>query len=203
MYNIIGDIAGRFNELMVLINSMPSDSKFIFVGDLVDRGPDSKKVIEWCINNPQNIYIKGNHEDMMVRAFNGDLLSEEDHLYNGGKETLKSYGIKSVLEYPIEHIDWMDKLPLFFQDEGIFVSHAPWLWYKDLGELGVASFDVLWNRQDPVKRPGVFQIFGHNYEVKTYGNWAMCIDDTKHKQLLGMNWPSKKIYKVDYEVRSS
>ena len=65
-YNIIGDIAGRFDELMLLLAKMPEADKVILVGDMVDRGPKSKEVIEWAMNNPNVIAIKGNHEDMMV-----------------------------------------------------------------------------------------------------------------------------------------
>ena len=57
-YNIIGDIAGRFDELMLLLAKMPESDKVILLGDMVDRGSQSKQVIEWAMTNPNVIAIK-------------------------------------------------------------------------------------------------------------------------------------------------
>src|ERR1035437_3790153 len=117
-YNIISDIAGRYNELQKLISIMPPAEKIILVGDLMDRGPDSKKVIEWAMTTPNVITLKGNHEAMMVEAAEGNTM---DHLYNGGKATLESYGATHPWDYPEKHINWIRQLPLSFQDEGLFI----------------------------------------------------------------------------------
>lgn len=193
MYNIIGDIAGRYTELLALVNKMPKN-KIILVGDLVDRGPDSRKVIEWAMNNPNVLTLKGNHEDMMVDAFNGNL---GDHVYNGGKQTLASYSINHPSEYPEGHIEWLRTRPVFFEDDGLFVSHAPWLATCDLGEV-YFQFAQLWNREPPVRRPGVFQVFGHNHIMQKYDDYAICIDDCGHRVLTGLVWPTLEIYQEEY-----
>ena len=196
-YNIIADVAGRYNELMKLVEIMPTCDKIILVGDLVDRGPDSKKVVEWAMTTPNVITLKGNHEDMMIAAHNPMCrFDDEDHLNNGGEVTLKSYGVTKPTEYPKEHIEWMINLPLFFKDEGLFVSHAPWI--GPLEDNGWGK-EYLWNRLKPNEVEGVYQIFGHNSRVRQYGNYAMCIDNCGDKELMGLTWPDKKVFAVKYE----
>ena len=65
MVNIISDIAGNYKTLMALLEKMPQDEEIISVGDMVDRGPRSKEVIEFFMNNENATAIMGNHEHMM------------------------------------------------------------------------------------------------------------------------------------------
>lgn len=202
MYNIIADIAGRYNELMKLVELMPKDNKIILVGDLVDRGPDSRKVVEWAMNTPNVITIKGNHEDMMIEAYEIKL-SGLDHHYNGGQATMKSYGVSSPSEYPEEHIAWMKNLPVFIMEKGLFVSHAPWIREHELGEI-YSEFYTLWNRCYPGYHEGVYQIHGHNTLSQIYINdvgvdYARCIDNSGNKVLTGFSWPERHVYEVEYE----
>ncbi len=194
MYNIIADIAGRYNELMALVEKMPK-GKIILVGDLVDRGPDSMKVVQWAMTTPDVITLKGNHEQMMIDAYDGDTW---DHYSNGARQTLASYGVTNAADYPEHHIEWMRKLPMFFQTDGLFVSHCPWLGLSKLGEVRWEHLQ-LWNREPPKKREGVFQVFGHNHRFEQYGDWAVCLDNCAKQVLTGMSYPDKKVYEVAYE----
>jgi serine/threonine protein phosphatase 1 len=102
----IGDIHGRFDLLEPLIsaitidlgNARPERTVEIFVGDYVDRGPQSREVIEWLTTTPpltdERICLLGNHEEWLLRALD-DVSAMPDWLFNGGGETLKSYGVKS------------------------------------------------------------------------------------------------------------
>ena len=64
MTYIIGDVHGNFQTLKALISKLPKNSEIIFVGDLVDRGLNSKEVIEFIrINNYK--CVLGNHEKLM------------------------------------------------------------------------------------------------------------------------------------------
>ena len=187
-YNIISDIAGRYDELIDLLAIMPPCDKIILVGDLIDRGPKSKEVVELAMSMPNAITVKGNHELMMVEAAEGNTM---DHLYNGGKATLKSYGITNAYKYPKSHIDWMRNLLLKFEAPGLLVTHAP---YKpDLNE-----FDTVWNREEPEEIEGVFQIYGHNSNMTKHGDWGMCIDACFDKVLTGITFPNKEIFQVPY-----
>ena len=195
-YNIIADIAGRFDELQELLKLMPPAEKVILVGDLMDRGPKSKDVIKWAMNTANVITLLGNHELMMIEASEGD---PTDHLWNGGKQTLKSYRVKHPSEYLKSHINWMSKLPLYFRDEGLLVSHAPWYGELPTVQSKLDPFHVTWNREEPEKIEGVFQIHGHNSKMKKYGDWGMCIDDCFNNRLCGITWPNKEIFQVNYK----
>lgn len=100
----IGDIHGRLDLLDQLLQMIILDSsvksaahtQLIFLGDYIDRGPDSAMVIDRLIRGLpgqfQHICLRGNHEDMLLRsASNAADLSM--WLRNGGRETLESYGI--------------------------------------------------------------------------------------------------------------
>ena len=73
----IGDIHGCYRSLAALesfANFMPDD-RIITLGDYVDRGPDSKSVIEWLIERDANanlIGLRGNHELMMLAAMQSE-----------------------------------------------------------------------------------------------------------------------------------
>jgi serine/threonine protein phosphatase 1 len=93
---VIGDVHGclfELKEVLARTDSMiKEDDEYVFLGDYIDRGPDSKGVIDLLIERSKthpikHTFITGNHEEMML---------EEEHYWaiNGGIETLKSYGIE-------------------------------------------------------------------------------------------------------------
>ncbi|PTQ13571.1 metallophosphoesterase [Sphingomonas oleivorans] len=101
----IGDIHGRrdlLDSLIAMIDEddhrrRPAKTMLIFLGDVVDRGPDSRGVIERLItlgDSPQQtLFLMGNHEEMLLLAHDGDprVASQLDHI--GGRQTLASYGV--------------------------------------------------------------------------------------------------------------
>jgi serine/threonine protein phosphatase 1 len=101
----IGDIHGRLDLLVQLLDLIGTDHRsrppaktyLIFLGDLVDRGPDSKGVLDQLIKNPpqfgQTIFLKGNHEEFFLGALGGDLNMLQSWLAYGGAECVESYGI--------------------------------------------------------------------------------------------------------------
>ena len=238
--NIIADIAGRFDELMALMNKMPEDA-FVFVGDIIDRGKKSKEVIEWCIAHPEVTVLKGNHEHMMLDfcgVYGGKYPNMAFYEYgiwewNGGEETIQSYLTEHKLLYrnisyedimkviPKEHIKWMENLPLYHEDEKIFVSHAPLMgfgtWENNIKraiepEDLSRSSSIIWNRTRPSQHEK-FQIFGHNAseEVVWYDRdfnnfanpnkikpWAICIDTSLGNKLTGINTETMELFEQDY-----
>lgn len=107
---VIGDIHGCLNELIRLLalvdNTIEKDDQIVFIGDYIDRGPDSKGVIDLLIERNRShpnkhIFLRGNHEDMMMTG---------EHYWglNGGIETLQSYGL-TVAEYGMG--DWLAQIP--------------------------------------------------------------------------------------------
>lgn len=95
---VVGDIHGCLDMLKRLIDSIkwsPSTDRLIFIGDYIDRGKDSKGVVDFVLElrecSPLIQCLIGNHEQMFL-----DYLSAIDYqsfLINGGLSTLKSYGM--------------------------------------------------------------------------------------------------------------
>ncbi len=129
----IGDIHGCLDQLRRLVElceqeAGPQRSKFIFLGDYIDRGPDSRGVIEFLINfqkwSPnQIICLRGNHEQLLLDAIEGED-AEINWLSNGGQATLRSYGVSRAKDLPIFHLDWIRSLSFFHDDGRRFFVHA-------------------------------------------------------------------------------
>lgn len=121
---IIGDVHGHYLGLNTLLESLsPGQADEIyFLGDLVDRGPNSSSVVE-LVKNQGYYCILGNHEDMMLRALAN--VSDQSNLLAwsscGGEETLSSYRSNTQLE---EHLAWMANLPLYLDLGDIWLVHA-------------------------------------------------------------------------------
>ncbi len=102
---VVGDIHGCAAELKTLLThlekkeALSADDLLVFVGDYIDRGPDSKGVIDALIKVkkkfPETVFLAGNHELMMFAAManpiNLDVL--DNWVKNGGIQTLKSFGV--------------------------------------------------------------------------------------------------------------
>jgi serine/threonine protein phosphatase 1 len=102
----IGDIHGRLDLLDALLASIAGDdaargngveTHHIFLGDLIDRGPDSRGVVERLLafskSGAKARFLMGNHEQVFLRALEGDKRSLRFLDRIGGRETLNSYGI--------------------------------------------------------------------------------------------------------------
>ncbi len=104
---VIGDIHGCLNLLDELLDKIhadierrgPVETLMVFVGDLVDRGPDSARVIErlrtYRHPNVRPIFLLGNHEEVMLRILDGDASLIPSWLKFGGAQCLQSYGLAS------------------------------------------------------------------------------------------------------------
>jgi serine/threonine protein phosphatase 1 len=130
----IGDIHGRADLLIALLEAIRlahpvhSAGKLIFLGDLVDRGPDSAKTIA-IVRALQNATrqgvvecLRGNHEQMMIDWFrSGDDL----WLTNGGLATIESFGLLHGNDAALaEAVAWMEALPTWREDEAHIYVHA-------------------------------------------------------------------------------
>jgi serine/threonine protein phosphatase 1 len=101
----VGDVHGRADLLEALLAKIDADeaergaaqTQIIFLGDLVDRGPDSKRVLDLVVELERSgravRVLRGNHDDVFLRATKGDARATR-HLHKmGGRPTLVSYGI--------------------------------------------------------------------------------------------------------------
>jgi serine/threonine protein phosphatase 1 len=122
---VIGDVHGHYDALSGLLEhiSPDKDDEVYFLGDLIDRGPQSAQVVEFVMKNNYNC-IQGNHEIMLIDALGGEQVNHrmlQGWLQNGGNSTVISYGQKMP---SIEHIEWIKTLPLYFDLDDYWLVHA-------------------------------------------------------------------------------
>ena len=126
----IGDIHGCFRSLVTLEKLVPFESgdRIITLGDYVDRGPDSRAVLDWIITNRAKynlVAIRGNHELMMYAAAASPRHYSE-WIAAGGEKTLASYSKRADLDdVPQSHWDFLkhDCRP-YFETKTHFFVHA-------------------------------------------------------------------------------
>ncbi len=126
---VIGDIHGCAKALRTLLEEISpnSDDKLIFLGDYIDRGPDSQDVVEQIIRlREQNaccvVTLRGNHE-VMLQGVVMHAMDDRTWLTNGGNTTVASYG-GSLSRIPESHMDfYRGLLPHYELEKSIFV-HA-------------------------------------------------------------------------------
>lgn len=95
----VGDIHGRadlLEKLLNHVNAVHEDARVVFLGDVIDRGPDSKDCLDMVASelarNPASRLIMGNHEDLMLRFVDGGSERSKSWCWNGGLSTVASYG---------------------------------------------------------------------------------------------------------------
>jgi serine/threonine protein phosphatase 1 len=117
----VGDIHGRLDLLEELIGRIeedeaerPSaDTTLIFLGDLVNRGPDSCGVVERLLRlsreRPGTRFLKGNHEQVLLRAVTGDPKAVRFLVRIGGRATLLSYGIPEAEYDQLDYVELTER----------------------------------------------------------------------------------------------
>jgi serine/threonine protein phosphatase 1 len=222
---IFGDVHGCFDTLMALLDTVkkehPND-QIVFVGDLIDRGPKSKEVVEFVKSNKFPC-VMGNHEHMMLYHYDRNRCYDYSlvWLQNGGDEALKSYdGVVSK-----DHLNWIEKLPLYLEfdetnekGESLFISHSAVMPYGPLAEYDLDRMadlekcpinnSIIWFRGKPAKLKDKFHVFGHtpvrNPDIGDYfanidtGCVYSLISRIEQKRpLTALHFPSMKIYQQE------
>lgn len=130
---MIGDIHGchqALKELWQKISPVAADDTVVFLGDYIDRGPDSRQVVDEILtirkHLPRVITLLGNHEQMLLNFLEGR--GDSPFIVVGGAQTLASYGIDpGSNEYPAlprEHEDFFRHLLPFWQNQEAIYVHA-------------------------------------------------------------------------------
>ncbi|MBB4824338.1 serine/threonine protein phosphatase 1 [Sporosarcina luteola] len=144
---VISDIHGEitaFTQLLKQIDYQPGIDRLILLGDYIDRGENSKAVLDqvMLLHEQGATVLKGNHEDMMIKAFTSGEERPWRHWVdrNGGKETLRSYGFTEEqymvsLDVPFErphllsdalekHIEFICSLEVYKEQDNFLFVHA-------------------------------------------------------------------------------
>lgn len=135
----IADLHGRLDLLIRAIRQIVrhalrhgiQSAVLVVLGDATDRGPESAAIIAWLLEATKDdgpvriIYVKGNHDDMMVQCVRGKKRLDW-WLGNGGFATIASYGGqgRDISVIPEEHIEFLDRRPLYYADEHRVFVHA-------------------------------------------------------------------------------
>jgi serine/threonine protein phosphatase 1 len=181
----IGDIHGCSTALESLLNAVgPKDGDlFVPLGDYVDRGPNSKRVIEMLIELSKSHHVEpifGNHEQMMMSVIEGKS-PPHDWLRYGGVDTLDSYGFSGDLNVvPVEHVEFLRSCHDFFVTDKHFFVHANYVHNVPLEELD--ELTIRWRSLDDMPGPhvnGKIAVVGHTPdktgEILDVG-YLKCID---------------------------
>lgn len=121
---VITDIHGRLTELKSLLAQIPANARMVFLGDYVDRGSESRGVVELvrALQGRGAVCLRGNHEDMLCAS------DPHPWLANGGASTVLSYKhpLTGALDgEALQHdMDWFMGLPRVHEDEKRVYVHA-------------------------------------------------------------------------------
>ncbi len=188
----IGDIHGQITMLRAMMEQLRArplrdEDTLVFIGDYVDRGEDTRSVIETLIalhdEHPHTVFLRGNHEQLMLDAYNsapsepapqeGYLLHSMETLHwlqNGGADTLNSYGVDDFLNWhekiPRAHWDFIRSTQLEYITERYYFVHAGLLPPGRTWEGAEYGLDPrLWIREPFLSYRQTFQgrivVFGH------------------------------------------
>lgn len=207
----IGDIHGCLTALKTLFKNLRinENDHVVFLGDYVDRGPDSKGVIDWLIENGKKhhfTFLKGNHEIMMLESRKSrETLTS--WLGFGGHETLLSYGINNDSQWqdliPAAHWEFLKNCKHYFEIESYIFVHGGlelgkplhqqsdhYLFWKKFvtPELYIEDRTVICGHTS--RKNGEVADFGHTICIDTYaygGKWLTCLNAETNEILQANN----------------
>lgn len=179
---VIPDVHGCLHTLQSLVQEYvrPSaDDTLIFLGDMIDRGPDSRGVLDYIMHLQKEVChvtaLMGNHEDSMLRVVKEAgqrtsiqrLLGRKDPflrewLAYGGSTTFKSFGTNNPLLIPDKYLEWIGELPYYLELENFLLVHAGFNFEKT--DLFADRRAMLWARDytiKPEKLKGKRILHGH------------------------------------------
>lgn len=210
-YLIIGDVHGRYNEMMALFEAAPKDRQIIFIGDYIDRGPDSSRVVSFVKKQIElgAIALRGNHEDMILKAYGSDEINETyagQHFMNGGVSTIASFlGNENSYNYKLFHqyvqdnlLDFIKGLKITFHTEDFLCVHAGV--YPRLPLEEQRRDDIIWIRDAFLSAPAEdfygypLIIHGHSHEEVLKHEHR--INTYQHGFVTGLLMPEREILQI-------
>jgi serine/threonine protein phosphatase 1 len=170
----IGDIHGCPDELHAVLRAADpcASDTVVFMGDYIDRGPASREVIDQLLEFSQGehrtVFLKGNHEDMMLSFLGLPGRYGDSFLINGGFATLQSYGLTEAdledahARLPATHLDFLSRLSTSYRHDPFLFVHAGISPLRSLADQDPE--DLMWIRQEFILNPHTLDLtvlFGH------------------------------------------
>ena len=168
----IGDVHGQIGKLELLLGHCERRcaghaTRLLFIGDYVDRGPDSRAVVELLRDLQRSrpgevVCLRGNHEAVVLAAASDRLHTLPGDVdmelwlgpSGGGLQTLASYGISHASQLPADHLQWMASLLLSHDDGLRYFAHAGV--HPDRPLSKQVEDDLLWIREPFLSHEGSF-----------------------------------------------
>ncbi len=208
---VVGDIHGCNLELQSMLTFLEGTQKIgaedlvVFIGDYIDRGPDSNGVVASLISfqkrHPQTIFLRGNHEDMFLEFLGFEGTEGMAYLKNGGAQCLQSYGLsgeatseEALASMPRDHLSFLLNTERYVIADKYIYVHAGLDPLRDLRTQLDSS--LFWIRDEFITNIHKFEktvVFGHTpyrdvlfhlpYKIGidtglVYGNKLTCLELT-------------------------
>ena len=200
---VVGDIHGCYDDFMKLLNNkeIKTEDTIILIGDIVDRGPDSYKMIKWAMNNitenGKYQMILGNHEDELIWGYQITLDWNKNkefidiahyqcnydfslYMYEAGYESV--YDVKPI-------IDWFNNLPIYkrltVNNQEYLIAHA---WFLNTYDINLNNRHVkdkiVWERDITYSGQLTKDYTPINNEILIHGHTpTISIIDCQNKEL--------------------
>lgn len=164
---VISDIHGCSRTFVSLIENviqLRKDDRLFLLGDYIDRGPDSKGVIDYILRinklGFQTICLRGNHEEMLLKSIHDDSYLSL-FLNNGGDKTFESFRIRAVNELQAEYIDFFRSTKYYAVQDHFLLVHAG-INFEAPDPLGDLD-SMLWIRNFKAKNNPLNKIIIHGH----------------------------------------
>jgi serine/threonine protein phosphatase 1 len=222
----IGDLHGQRDMLRRLLNVVqPSAAdQLVFLGDYIDRGPDSCGLLSYLIALqqlfPTTVFLRGNHDQMLLDAlvevgvrhdvrlrdicslYQEDVgsFSDVDIFYsNGGRATLASYETTKLSDIPQEHVTFLENTRLWWSCDPFVFVHAGLQPGIPIEQQSI--FTLLWSRNLPPSNDGTIQVVGHsptpnNWPTFDAGRYAMDTGAGHHRLLSACDVLTQQVWQV-------
>jgi serine/threonine protein phosphatase 1 len=164
----IGDSHGCYRQLYNLVTgiiNLTREDTLVMLGDYVDRGEDSKAVLDMIMKLATEEYhiipLMGNHEDMMINA-PGSPMDNYNWMLNGGGETLRSFEVSSVDEIDKKYMEFISGMKLYHVIDNFIFVHAGF--NDDITDPFEDRYSMLWERRFEYNAPvfkGKTIVHGH------------------------------------------
>ncbi len=129
----ISDIHGCVKTFEALLDkiALGTEDELYLLGDYIDRGPDSKAVIDTILRLKEEGHqlhcLRGNHEELLLQSLGGHRDYYQTWLHNGGDETLRSFGLSdcdNLHRIPEKYLDFFEGLDWYFNLDEYLLVHA-------------------------------------------------------------------------------